>query len=331
MARVGANDLWALIILVLMATLNSLALASSRYDPALQWYTVRSEHFNVHFHTGEESWAPLVLATAEQAHAKLTKEMRWAPLGVTDIVLADKFDLSNGGTQVFPSLHIELYMVLPNNLELIDRGDWLQKLIEHEYAHVLHLDMARGRVRDTRETFGRLPFLFPNMLQPFWGIEGIATFYETDKAQGIGRGQSSMFRMMMRTEVMEGIKPLYQINQDVSTWPGGTVRYLYGVEFFKFVEEKYGREKVEELMREYSDNLLPFFVNYNARQVLGKRLTALWPEFEAWVKTRYNLDIQATEQQGVIKEGRAVTHYGGDTGSPRVLPNGQLYFIREDN
>lgn len=328
MSRVGTNITTLLTLYILIY--SAMSGAATRYAPALDWFTLHSEHFNVHFHTGEEAWARVALATAERAHAKLTPEMGWTPLDKTDIVLADKFDLSNGATQVFPSLHVELYMVLPVNLELIDNGDWFEKLITHEYAHIIHLDMARGRVRGARNTFGRLPIFFPNMFQPLWGIEGIATFYETDKEKKIGRGQSSMFRMMMRAEVMAGLKPLYQINQDVSAWPGGTVRYLYGVEFFKFVEARYGREKIEQWMREYSDNIIPFFVNYNTRQVLGKRLTALWPEFEAWEKETHNKDIAEIENKGVVS-GRPVTKKGGDTAYPRALPDGRLYYIREDN
>ena len=41
--------------------------------------------------------------------------------------------------------------------------------------------------------------------QPDWLIEGLAVYHETDRARGIGRGQSSYFDMLMRMEVARGV------------------------------------------------------------------------------------------------------------------------------
>jgi len=107
-----------------------------------------------------------------------------------------------------------------------DHDNWLELLIIHEYTHILQLDKVSGFPSTLRKLFGRNLFLFPNILQPPWLIEGLATYEETDKARGIGRGQGTMFRGLMRQEVINGIKPLRQINQPLDSWPLNTVRYL---------------------------------------------------------------------------------------------------------
>ena len=145
----------------------------------------------------------------------------------------------------------------PGGLE--DFDDWMTLLITHEYTHILHLDKANQSPAALRKVFGRFLFLFPNLFEPLWMIEGLATYKETDNSRGIGRGQSSLFNMMMRAEVQNGIKPVSQVNLPITSWPGGATRYLYGVYFMVFLSEQYGDDKIQRFVESYSTNLLPFF------------------------------------------------------------------------
>ena len=322
--------LWLWSWCLLSTLIAAPALAGVSYDPALTWRTLFSPHFRVHFHDGEEQLARRTAAVAEQVNARLSPLIGWTPEAPVDIVLNDRVDISNGYTTFFPSDRVTIYVTPPDEINsLEDRGDWLEFVLTHEYVHVLHLDRASGAPRVLRRVFGRNPLLFPNSLQPDWLIEGLAVHDETDRARGIGRGQSSYFDMLMRMEVAHGIKPLRQVNQTIATWPAGYTPYLYGAAFYDFVADRYGEPAIRRLIDNYSGNLIPFRINSNSRRVLGQDLTRLWPAFEQALEDRHGARLEQIRATGVVA-GERLTRYGYTTGAVRALPDGDIVFVRND-
>ncbi|HHO58879.1 MAG TPA: hypothetical protein ENJ64_01455, partial [Thiotrichales bacterium] len=227
-------------------------------DPALDWKTIESEHLFVHYAEGNKPIAERALAIAEQAHQRLTRELDWTPLEKTHVVLSDETDAPNGFAMPFFFNRTVLFLAPPTSLNTLeDFDDWFSTLIVHEYTHIIHLDKSAGSPEYLRTVFGRFLFLFPNLFQPAWVTEGLATHKETDPQRGIGRGQSTLFASMMREEVINGVQPVDHVNLPVSTWPDGATRYLYGVYFMAFLADQYGEEKIRQWIGEYSDNLLP--------------------------------------------------------------------------
>lgn len=302
--------------------------AGISHDPELHWRTVHTPHFRIHFHDGLEPLAQQVADMAERVHERLVVVVEWQPESPTDIVLTDEVDSANGFTTPLPSNRIELW-VAPMDQGLFDYGAWYESLIQHEYTHLLHLDAAANTPRALRNIFGRHPLLFPDLMQPDWIIEGYATYNETDKARGIGRGQSSYFDMLMRMEVQGGLKPLSQVNQAIVTWPAGDVPYLYGVQFMQFVADRYDEPKLQHWINRYRANLIPFMINTNARRVFGAKLQPLWSKFQDATRTRYNAQLGKIADAGVA-EGSRITFSGYRTGQTLALPDGTLFFIRAD-
>ena len=312
---------------IMLMLMNCHAQAALGHDPALDWYTVESEHFKIHYHEGLEAIARDTLSLAEQVHRRLTKKFDWQPAGKTHVVLTDEYDLSNGMATPYPYNWMTLFVAPPDDLaSLEDHAGWLETVFTHEYVHVLHLDKATGFPATLRQVFGRHFLLFPNLFQPRWLIEGLATYEETDTQRGIGRGQSALYDGMMRTEVMHGIKPLRQVNQPLASWPSGTTAYLYGVYFYEFLSEAYGEKKIQALIDHYSNNILPFFINNNARGVFGKDLSQLWQEFETYLHGKFDPQIAAIRAMGIV-EGQRLSHDGYFTGPLRVLADGRAYYI----
>ena len=298
-------------------------------DPTHNWQSVETDHFYIHFAKGSEALAKKVAAIAENAHAKLSPAIDWVPEEKTHLVLSDETDQPNGFVVPIPFNRSVLFISPPDtNNTIEDYDDWLDTLITHEYAHVLHLDKVTGLAKRGRSVFGRHFLLFPNIYQPAWLIEGLATYYETDEELGIGRGQSSLFNMMMRMEVENGVKPISQVNLRILSWPMGTTAYLYGVHFYQFIEQRYGKEAIKSLVDNYSNNIIPFSINTNARQVLKKDMTALWNEFDEWLQKKYKPQLKDIEQQGIVK-GEAITEYGYFTGSVNSRNKNQTYYIKQ--
>jgi len=316
--------------LLLLSIVTNTAFAALTQDPSLNWQTLTTRHFEIHFHDGEEPLARTVGGIAEQVHKKLSKTFHWTPHNRTQVVLTDRFDFANGSATPLPRNTMQLLVTPPSgNSVIADFDDWLELLISHEYTHILHLDKVSGFPSTLHKILGRNLFLFPNLLQPPWLIEGLATYEETDKARGIGRGQGTLFRGLMRQEVINGIKPIYQANQPLVSWPLNTTRYLYGVYFYQFIAERYGKEKVTELVEQYSNNLLPFAINSNSKRVLGKDMATLWREFNDDLRARFSPEIKRIQQSGEIT-GQQRTHTGYFTRSPQIIGNGDIYYLQND-
>lgn len=315
--------------------LMSAAEAGLGHDPALDWKTLHSKNFRIHYHDGGKEIALKALAIAEQAHSRLSPTFDWQPEDPTDIILTDEFGLSNGWATPYPSNRSAIFIAPPDRLNsLEDYSDWLHTVINHEYVHILHLDKATHGPKGLRSVFGRYGGLwfftvFPNAFQPGWVIEGLATYYETDKSRGVGRGQSSYFDMLMRMEVDAGVKTVRHVNQPTVEWPAGTIRYLYGVNFFNFVKEKKGEEKIQAMVSDMSTNWFPFRVNTNLKNVFGKGQGGIWDEFTEYLISKYNPQLNKIEKAGV-HAGEQITRHGYTTGESRVGQNGSLYYLKND-
>lgn len=324
------NSFIAAIFAALCSIHSILAHAAFTQDPALHWWTLYSAHFEVHFHDGDAELAQRVADISERVHDKLSREFQWQPEGRVQVILSDRVDFSNGSAFPLPRNEMRLFVTPPNAHSVLgDYDDWLELLITHEYTHVLHLDKVSGLPENLQHIFGRLLFLFPNLFQPPWFIEGLATFEETDITRGIGRGQNSLFRMLMRLEVANGVKPLRQVNQPLVSWPMNTVRYLYGVYFYQFLAERYGTEKITGLIDNYSNNIVPFMLNSNSQKTLGKSLDPLWTEFETYLRDEFAPEVTSIRQRGEAG-GELLTSSGYFTGMPQVATNGDLYFHQDD-
>ncbi len=317
---------------LIFAFISSAANAAFSFDPSLTWKTLHTEHFNIHFHDNEESLAKETALIAERVHKRISAYFIWIPLTPTDIVLTDRTDFSNGSATPFPNNQITLYVTPPDDLNTVeDYNNWLEILIIHEYTHIIHLDKTSNALQNIRNVIGRFfPWLFPNVLQPLWGIEGIATYMETDNISGVGRGQSSLYKSLIRTELDNGLKPIRQVNQPITSWPSGTTRYLYGVYFFQFIRDRYGEYKIRQLITQHSQHFVPYMINTTTNRVLGKDLDELWEEFETYLQEKFGDQIKKIRTEG-IRAGYQLTSTDYQTTQPRVAANGDLYYYQNTN
>jgi hypothetical protein len=319
--------LWLCLVL---AVATGTARAAVTHDPALTWRTLHTTHFRIHFHDDSEPQARRVAVLAERVHARLVPLLGWTPSSPVDIVVDGLHDTANGYAAVFPYDRMTIYLTPPDEPEgLEDHGNWLELVLTHEYVHVLHLDRVEELPAVFQKILGRNAWLFPNALQPRWLIEGIATWHETDTTRGIGRGQSSYFDMLMRMEVVRGIKPVRQINQAISTWPAGQTPYLYGVAYYDFLASSYGEERIRRLVDHYSGNLIPFRINSTSETILGGDLDVQWTKFDAHLRARHMPRLQAIREAGVAA-GERITRHGYLGGAARALPDGDIVYLRVD-
>ncbi len=303
---------------VCVALLSALpAQAASQYAPGLSWQTIRTDHFLIHYHDGLERTARDFAVIAEQAHTRQTKRLNWTPKRPTHVVIADMTDGANGYATPIPYNKIVLNATAPDgNTELLlNTRNWRELLMVHEYTHILHMDRAADLPRQLRGIFGRHPLLFPNIYNPTWMVEGLATYEETS-ATGQGRGVGSFAGGLLQTQAAAGkFVPFDQAGNPIHRWPNGAAPYLYGVGFLRYLADQYGDDVVERLVAAYSDNIIPFMIDGNMWKVTGKQVHTHW---NRW---RDQLKAQAGQHPGRAM-GTRLTRTGFGTGSARLSPDG---------
>jgi hypothetical protein len=311
---------------------------SASSAPVVRWRTLETAHFRIHFYEAERYLAERAAGIAERAHESLTRYLDWLPRGRIDITLVDATDSANGFANSLPSNFIYGFAVPPEPLSsLNDFDDWLNVLISHELTHVVHLDIILGFPRLLDVVFGKISA--PNLVQPNWFIEGLAVLNESRVTTG-GRIRSSLYDMYLRAAVLEDrFHNIAAVSNGPLSFPQGEAAYLYGSHFLKYLEDRFGPEKLAELSHRYGGHLLPFWLNRAARQVYGLRYDQLWDDWHQSLRRRYALQADEVSRRGLTATTRLTFEGDGPVGgvpspglSPRYLPGGLgVVYLRHTN
>jgi Tol biopolymer transport system component len=297
-------------------------------DLTRRWSTVRSEHFEVSYPEPLALVARRVLAVAERSNQALAPLLGHQPKKRVQIVLTDEIDTANGSATPLHYNVIRLHVSAPDDLsELGDFDDWLTILVTHEHAHILHLDNIGGIPRIVNEIFGKV--WAPNILQPRWIIEGIATYLESAETAG-GRLRSTQFEMYMRMAVLENnILHFDTLNNRTDYWPHGDIWYLYGSRFVSWLVQRYGENIILEMAEWYGHRAIPFSVNRMSKRLTGKtfdELHALWIED---MRRQYG-DVEAAVRAQGMTHARRVTFRGEFVRGLRFVDNDRLLYYAYD-
>ena len=220
LVELGAAALGAAAVAVSIPT------AVSAQAPDEPWRTLATEHFRITFPEHLDPLARRAADRAEWAYDALAEALIDPPEGLIDVLVTDHTDGSNGFAQVVPSNRITVFARPP--VDLLSLGyfdDWMELVILHELAHIVHLDYTRNPIgRLARAVFGRVhaewPF-FPALGTPRWLIEGLATWYES-RLTGAGRVAGTFQEMQMRTALIEGrFENIGQASGASPVWPAG--------------------------------------------------------------------------------------------------------------
>jgi len=299
-------------------TLSAPSSASAIDDPSLEYRTLETPHFRVHYYRGVQALARRTATLAEQAHQVLVPEYGTEPNGKTHIVVNDKVDVANGSANVLGRNVIRIYGMPPSPDGVLGYyDDWLRILVFHEYVHILHMETSNSLFEALNLFLGET--LHPNAVLPRWYVEGIAVHSETEQT-GTGRVNSSLFRMYLRTAVLDDrFFTLGQITGRPTSWPMGNAPYLYGAFFVEYITERYGNEFVRKFNHNYGDRIVPFSLNAMAQRVSGKTFHELWGAFEAATRARVQARRIRVEAEGRTQL-QVLTDGGGTHRYPRRRP-----------
>lgn len=310
--------------------------AAAAGDPYLQWWTLETAHFRIHYYKGLEPVAEKLAAMAEGVNARLTLAVGHELDDVTHIILSDHTDDANGYADAFPYNAIHLWVTAPDDLSpLGDYDDWQLELVTHEHTHVLHTDSVGGVPALVNRITGK--WWLPNRAQPKWILEGLAVLEETAFTTG-GRLRSSIFDMYMRADVIEHrLASLDQMSHYVRRWPQGNLWYLYGSQFLRWIADVYGESSLSAVVDDYGQQIVPWGINRSIRRATGRTYEELYQGWSAALDERYGEQMRKVLAIGLC-EGKRLTATGQVAGNPRFVPSAakktsapaELLYFRDD-
>ncbi len=304
--------------LLALAALAAPRAEAATYDPELRWRTLQTEHFDIHFHQGEEQLASELVPVAEAAWDTLTTDLKWKPRIRVQVVLIDQADAANGWASTLPQPTITLLATAPGAGSSLDLYEtWLETLFTHELTHILHIETHHGIVRAARWAVGRVAST--NRVSPSWMVEGFATFQETEHTSG-GRGRAPMAQMVLRTAVVEdAFPPLGNLDGYQADPPAGNLRYLFGESLIRHTADARGEAVWTRWTHGYGSSI-PFILP--GRRLLGAPLPALYRDWQAELRERYAAELAVVEGEGV-REGRLISEGVASCAAPAFSPNGE--------
>lgn len=134
--------------------------------PELHWRTLRTAHFNIHYHQGLEQTARDCADIAEQVYGPITGQLGVEPRKKTEIAITDVDDIVNGfafRNRIAIWVHQNDYIK-----HFSQRREWLHQVVAHEFQHTV----AFAALRDWRGLLG-----MGLSETPAWWMEGLAEYY----------------------------------------------------------------------------------------------------------------------------------------------------------
>jgi Tol biopolymer transport system component len=289
----------------------------------LDWRTIETEHFALHYPSSLEVWTRDLATRIESIDSSVSRLVGHAPSGKTDVVVDDPYETANGSA--WPYLGrpvINLWASVPDPRDEIGEfRQWNEMLASHEFAHVAHLS------RPSRNAVvRRLWTLSPANLSPIavaaprWVIEGYATFAE-GRVTGSGRPHGTWRAAYLRQWALEGQLPRYEQLNSWGAYEGGAFAYLAGSAFLEWLSEQHGDSSLVDVWRRLSAKQQRTF-DQAFSGVYGESARALYGRFSAEL-TSDALSIERRLRAAGSDTGTIVQRTSWSTGDPAISPDGQ--------
>lgn len=311
-----------LLIAILTLIVMSYSLSSAQYvdvnkvnDRNFDWMTYKTTHFIIYYYPEASRLVRAMGDMAEVAYAKISEILEHdvkkeiplilykshADFRQTNVVL-ETLDEGVGG---FSEL-LKYRVVIPFTGSM----DQFQKVITHEIDHVFQFDIL---YRNLLAHIYTGEFLYS---PPIWFIEGMSEYMAEDF--------DAEAEMVLRDAVIaNSVVPLTQL-QDFS--PLGSRVYLgykEGQSALMYLVEKYGVDKLAEILRELSISRTKD-MNAALKNAIGIDLEKFNKDWEEFIKKRYWPEI--SQKQSPSSTGKNLTEKDDSYNNVRPIwsPSGDL-------
>jgi hypothetical protein len=309
------------LITFLVFTTSALVLAQEDFHhPELDWQTIETKHFLIHFHDGSERTAQEVAKIAESIYPSVTKMYNHEPDQRVNFIIRDHDDYSNGAAYFYEN-RIEI-LAPALDFELRGTHPWLWNVVTHEFTHIVQIQttMKFGRkvpgiyfqwLGYEQERRPDVLYGYPNVIVsypfsgfivPSWFAEGTAQY--NNPALGYDYWDSHR-DMILRMYMLDGNSLGWEeMGVFGKTSLGNESSYNAGFSIVGYIGQKYGAEKLQEISRQLTP---PFRLTIDGaiEATLGKRGEHLYQEWKTEKTAQYmhiKDSLASTLREGVIIE-----------------------------
>jgi Tol biopolymer transport system component len=326
------------IFLMLMVVLGDFSVAVSQEDynhPELEWKTIETQHFLVHFHNGAERTGREVAAIAESVYSPITSMYDHEPDQKVSFIIRDHDDYSNGGAYFFDNKIVIYAPAL--DFELRGTHPWLWNVVSHEFTHIIQIQTAMKFGRKIpgfyfqwlgyeEERRPDVLYGYPNVIVsyplsgfvvPPWFAEGVAQY--NNPVLGYDTWDSHR-DMILR---------MYMVDGNPLSWNemaffgknslGNESVYNAGFSLVGYIGQKYGPDKLQSISRQLSAPLR-LTIDGAIENVLGKTGIQLYEEWKTEKTTAYRQ--RADSLKPMRQDGEIIEKEGFGNFYPVFSPDG---------
>jgi Tol biopolymer transport system component len=334
MKRIGSQSSFAFLVIALAAVLTAFPNAPRAYNnTSLKWKTIKTEHFEVHFHEGAEWTARQVAEVAEEVHKPLCDLYQYEPDNPVHFIIKDTDDYANGAAFFFDN-KVELWAT---NLEFGYRGttQWIRNVVTHEYAHIISIQSAMRLGRrwpalyfqlitfekekrpDVLQGYPKDIITYPlsTLLFPPWFAEGVSQFQTPGTKYDCWDSHRDM---ILRCGVLENKMLTYdEMGFFGKSSMGSEQVYDHGFGLVNFIASQYGPEALEAIIKELRS---PLRLNMDGalKKATGKSGEALYNDWKQSLRERYEIELSGVREN--LQEGAALVEAGERRGYMNVWP-----------
>jgi len=327
------------VLTVLLPVLSLVAYAQDDFfHPELDWRTIETEHFSVHYHTGAERTARVVAKVAEDIYEPVTSLYHHKPDGKVNFVIKDVDDYSNGGAYFFDN-KIEIW-ASALDFDLRGTHNWLRNVVTHEFTHIVQIQTSlkfgrkvpalyfqwlqyeSERRTDVLYGFpnGIVSYPFSGYVVPSWFAEGVAQYNRKELGYDTWDSHRDMILRM------------YALDSTLLSWNemavfgktslGNESSYNAGFSIVRYIGQHYGDDKLEEISRNLS-SLTAVTIDGAIEKAIGKSGSDLYDEWKNALMKDYA--ERTAGMRSSLAQGEIVGGIGFGNFYPTFSPDGKAF------
>lgn len=231
--------------------------------PELEWSTIETAHFLLHFHEGAARTAQVVAKIAEEVYEPVTALYHHEPDQKVSFVISDYDDISNGAAYFYDN-KIEIYAP---SMDFDFRGthNWLRNVVTHEFTHIVQIQTAMKFGRTLPAFYLQLLgyeaerrpdvlYGYPNVIVstpysgfviPAWFAEGVAQYNRKELRYDFWDTHRDM---ILRSYALDGNMLSWdEMSVFGKTSLGNESSYNAGFAFVHYIAQRYGEEKLAQI------------------------------------------------------------------------------------
>ena len=277
-----------------------------------KWHFLQSKHFDVYFYPGAYDIAVFVANEAESSYVALKTDFKYEITKRVKIILYkshNDFQQTNVVDIYMPEGVGGVTELYKNRVVVPFEGSYsqLRHVLHHELVHAVMNDMLYGGSVQSIVSGQVVPV-------PLWFSEGLAEYFSMR--------WDTRADMIIRDATMSGYLPPIKYLSYYLAYQGGQ-------SVFRYIAEKYGHEKIGEILHKIKGS---FRFEKAIKSALGIELDELSEEWLKQMRKEYWPDIANRDEAGDI--ARAITDHKKTKNylniSPTLSPDGDKMVFLSD-